>query len=125
MRTPTSTPSPVPQLPAELGPVLAALPYAELLRIDLALEGAWSETVRPLWTPAAGVVDQVHAPEARPGCRPALELYFPTFWVGMPCWRLEGGACTFDRELALLLIAEVEKRVKAAAATPPGNQPAT
>lgn len=125
MRTTTPGPGAAPPLPVELGAVLAALPYADLLRIDLALEGAWSETVRPLWTPGAGVVDQLQAPAARPGCRPALELYFPTFWVGVPCWRLERGECTFDRELALVVIAEVEKRVKAAAETPRGNKAGT
>jgi hypothetical protein len=125
MRTTTSAPSAVPQLPVELARVLAELPYADLLRIDLALEGAWSETVRALWTPASGVVDPVQAPAARPGCRPALELYFPTFWVGVPCWRLERGECTFDRELALIVIAEVERRVRSATETPPSNQPGT
>lgn len=125
MRTPPAAPGAAPHFPAELGPVLAALPYADLLRIDLALEGAWSETVRPLWTRAAGIIDSVEAPAARPGCRPSVELYFPTFWVGVPCWRVEQGECTFDRELALLLLAEVERRVKAAAGTPPGTQAGT
>jgi hypothetical protein len=114
----------MPQLPARLGRVLAALPYDELLRIDVALEGAWSETVRPLWTPADGFLGLSQVPAPRPGSRPALELYFPGFWVGIHCYRDERGEFVFDPDLAALLIAEIEARVNTIGSGPPATEPA-
>ena len=115
----------MPQLPARLGPVLAALPYEELLRIDVALEGAWSETVRPLWTRAGGFLGFSQAPAPRPGLRPALELYFTGSWVGIHCNRIEEGEYVFDPDLAALLIAEIEARVNPGGDGPPGNRTGT
>ena len=109
-------------MPARLGSVLAALPFEELLRIDVALEGAWSETVRPLWTPADGFLGLSQVPAPRPGLRPALELYFAGYWIGIHCHRVERGEYVFDPELAALLIAEVEARRKSTSGGPPGTR---
>ena len=114
----------MPQLPARLGHVLAALPFDELLRIDVALEGAWSEKVRPLWTPADGFLGLSQVPAPRPGLRPALELYFAGYWVGIHCYRDERGEYVFDPDLAALLIAEVEARVNTIGSGPPATEPA-
>ena len=114
--------SAMPPLPDRLERVLAALSYEALLRIDVALEGAWSETVGPLWTPADGFLGFSHVPAPRPGLRPALELYFAGYWVGIHCYRDEQGEYVLDRDLAALVIAEIEARVNRSGDGPPGDR---
>ena len=115
----------MPELPEQLGRLLASLPYEELLRVDVALEGAWSETVRPIWTPADGFLGFSQVPSPRRSLRPALELYFAGYWVGIHCYRDEHGESVFDRELAALLIAEIEIRATPSRDGPPSNPTGT
>ena len=92
--------------------MLATLPYADLLRVDLALEGAWSETVAPVWTREAGFLGFARAPRPQPGRRPALELYFPGYWVGLHCFREKDGTFEFDASYAREVLNYVDAAAK-------------
>jgi hypothetical protein len=96
--------------------ILTTLAYADLIRIDAALEGAWSETVTPVWTRETGFLGFAHVPGPQPGRRPALELYFPGYWVGLHCFREEDGSFVFDPSHARDVVSHVEAAVRNASA---------
>ena len=88
---------------------LANIPLRGLRRIDLALEGAWSETVAPLWTPEGGFAGFSRAPAPHPDRKPALELYFDEWWIGIHCWQRTDGRYVLDEERARAIVAWVEE----------------
>jgi hypothetical protein len=92
--------------------ILSTLPYADVLRIDAALEGAWSETVTPVWTREAGFLGFAHVPGPQPGRRPALELYFPGYWIGLHCFQEKDGSFVLDASYAREVISYVEAAVR-------------
>ena len=95
---------------------LRGIPLDAIVRIDAALEGDWSATVSPVWTRAEGLLGFAAVPRRHPARRPALELYFPGYWVGLHCYREEAGAFVFDEPRARAVVAYVEARLAAAAA---------
>ena len=97
-----------------LPPILASLPYADLLRVDAALEGDWSETVTPLWTRESGFLGFSNLPSPQPNRRPALELYFPGYWVGLHCFHDRDGRFEFDTGHARDIISYVDAAVRSA-----------
>ena len=95
-------------------PILSTLAYADLIRIDAALEGAWSETVTPVWTRDSGFLGFAHVASAQPGRRPALELYFPGYWIGLHCFQERDGSFELDASYAREIIAYVDAAVRRA-----------
>ena len=93
---------------------LRGLPLDAIVRIDAALEGDWSGTVSPVWTRADGLVGFAAVPRRHPARRPALELYFPGYWVGLHCCCEEAGTFVFDEPRARAVVAYVEMRLAAA-----------
>jgi len=57
----------------------------QVVRIDLGLEGAWSETVVCVWDPEHAFSGVPTDFPARRELRPALELYLPDGWIGIQC----------------------------------------
>jgi hypothetical protein len=94
-------------LPAPLGNV----PLSSIVRIDAALEGDWSGTVVAVWTRDDGLLGFDAVRRADPARRPALELYFPGFWIGLHCCTEVGGTFVFDEARARAVIAHVEARL--------------
>lgn len=90
--------------------ILQSIPLEGIVRIDAGLEGDWSGSVVPVWTRAEGRLrfDDVVRVHAR--YRPSLELYFDEAWVGMHCYRRQGGENVFDEDLALEVIRWIESR---------------
>ena len=86
------------------------VPLHDLVRVDLALEGAWSETVRPVWTAAEGRLDLPGDELRHPRHRPALELYFDGDWIGLHCYGEVGGEFVFDRSRAEAILTYIEAR---------------
>ena len=99
-----------------LGGLLGNLPLASIVRIDVALEGDWSGTVVPVWTRADGLLGFDDIRRADPARRPALELYFPGYWIGLHCYAESGGRFEFDEARARALIDYVERRLAAESA---------
>ena len=91
---------------------IAALSMQGIRRIDLALEGAWSETVRPIWTPDAGFLGFSAAPAPHPTRRPAIELYFDGWWIGIHCHEKRNGLFVVDRERAMAIVVHVERMLR-------------
>jgi len=94
---------------------LLALPLDAIVRIDAALEGDWSGTVVPVWSRADGFLGFDRVVRAHATHRPALELYFPGWWIGVHCHRAEGGSFVFDEPRARAVIAYVEATLAAGA----------
>ena len=105
--------------PAVLPGALHDLQLASIVRIDAALEGDWSGTVVPVWTRAEGLLGFDAVRRADPARRPALELYFPGYWIGLHCCTEAGGSFVFDEARARAVIAHVEARLGPAPAAPP------
>ncbi len=78
---------------------------AGLQRIDLALEGAWSETVVTVWTAKDGLIGFSQTP---PGS-PSLELYFEDIWIH--CYQRVGHKTHFDQSYAQAIIDWVERKL--------------
>jgi hypothetical protein len=97
--------------PVSVPRILDSLPLDGLLRIDAALEGDWSSTVRTVWfadTRCRSLED--HLP-THPAFKPSLELYFDGWWVGSHCYRREGGLNVFDKEAAHAIVDFIENRL--------------
>ena len=90
---------------------LRSVPLDALTRIDVALEGAWSETVVEVWSRRggrSGFGDVVRFHPTRP---PSVELYFPGYWIGIHCFRVAPDGLEFDEPRAHAIIAYVEARL--------------
>ena len=105
-------------LPGETAPppILPAwLPESVLehvRRIDLGVEGAWSQSVRCVWTREGTAAGTLEGLPAGPGLRPSLELYMDGGWVGVHCARREGGVQVLDADLAREWIRLVAERAR-------------
>ena len=80
---------------------------AQVTRIDVGLEGAWSETVARVWDPEGGFVGLPDDLPVAPSLRPCLELYMVEGWIGIHCFRRVAGGYELDRDRALALIGAV------------------
>ena len=84
-----------------------ALQRFEFVRIDAALEGVWSESVRSLYTPDGGWVGASVDDLSHEDFQPSIELYFDGLWLGRPAFQRRDGINVFDdreaREIAAYL----------------------
>lgn len=85
---------------------IGRLPLGSLDRIDVALEGSWSETVRTVWRPGDAAPD-LGSPLSHPSLVPSLELYWDGAWLGLHCYRRAGELNVLDEELARAMVAAV------------------
>lgn len=92
-------------------PWLCHVPLDHLTRIDVGLEGNWSETVTEVWCRSRGLVGFDRIVGGHPRFRPALELYLPDGWIGILCFRRCHGQNVFDERKARAIIAHVEQRL--------------
>jgi hypothetical protein len=82
----------------------------KILRIDLGLEGDWSNTVVTVWSRYQGRLGFSKAFISHPNYKPSLELYFSDFWLGVHCFSHKDGMYLFDEVFATKLIEYVEDR---------------
>lgn len=95
----------------EIPKIVREISLPEIQRIDVALEGAWSQSVFTVWTRAAGFKsfsDQVLSHQI---FKPSLELYFENYWLGIHCYNLIDNIFIFDTEFALEIIRFIEKEI--------------
>ena len=99
-----------PTQPASLPAWLDDVPAHKVVRIDVGLEGQWSETVTAVWSVADGFRGFDDVAKNHPTHRPAVELYLEDGWIGVPCSIESPDGQEFDEALARDLIAYVERR---------------
>ena len=92
----------------DLTALLPHLPLRTLTRIDCALEGDWSGTVAPIWTPTGGFIGFPASAISHPDFPPSLELYFHDSWLGVRCCTWDGEVWRLDEDLAHEVIGQVE-----------------
>ncbi len=89
---------------------LRDVPVQKVIRIDVGLEGQWSETVTAVWSVADGFGGFDDVVKHHPRYRQAVELYLQDGWIGVPCSIESPDGHEFDEALARDLIACVEQR---------------
>ncbi|NIQ39761.1 MAG: hypothetical protein GTN81_14405 [Proteobacteria bacterium] len=89
--------------------ILTDLSYEDLARIDVAMEGDWNATVVTVWSRERGLLGFSRVSRSHPTYKPSLELYFEDTWVGIHCFKRIDNQNVFDEELAIKVIASVEK----------------
>ena len=89
-------------------PWLTPSAMEHVVRIDVGLEGAWSESVRPVWDAERGPLPIPSELPGGPGLVPSLELYFDGGWIGIHCYRRVDGAMALDREAVAEWVREIE-----------------
>jgi len=89
---------------------LSGVPVDRVIRIDVGLEGNWSETVRPVWSRSTGFTGFEQVPRCHSEHRPALELYLADGWIGIPCFQVRNGQNVLDEARARRLVDYVESR---------------
>ena len=89
---------------------LTVFPVDRVVRIDVGLEGNWSETVRQVWSRSAGFTGFEEVARSHPEYRPAVELYLADGWIGVHCSRVIDGQNVLDEAKARLLVEYVETR---------------
>lgn len=92
--------------------MISSVPIKDIRRIDVAMEGNWSQTVTSVWTKYAGFIgfEKVEKENAR--LKPSVELYFDDYWLGIHCYNKVGGKNVFDEKLAMDIIGLVEKALR-------------
>jgi hypothetical protein len=91
--------------------LIEAISLDEIVRIDIGYEGDWSGSVVTVWTREHGLLGFDGVPDSYSDHIPSAELYFDGAWVGVHCYRTEGGRNVFDRGAALDLVRHVEARI--------------
>ena len=90
--------------------IIKNLPLNDLLRVELSLEGSWSENIRTIWLPEQEIIysniDFSHKKYI-----PSLELYFSYGWVGFNCSNLIKDRYTFDNILAKEVLIYISKKI--------------
>lgn len=87
---------------------LRSVPLDRVIRIDVGLEGNWSETVRQVWSPSKGFTGFEQVPRCHSEYRPALELYLVDGWIGIQCFQVSDGQNVLDEPKARRLVELVE-----------------
>ena len=87
--------------------LLETAPLHAVLRIDIGLEGDWSNSVVTVWTREAGFTGFETVAAAHARFKPSLELYYDGGWIGLHCYQ-DDGTNRFDEALAREIIARVE-----------------
>ena len=81
----------------------------QVVRIDLGLEGDWSNSVTCVWDREEGYRGLPDALPVGRGLRPCLELYMEGGWIGIHCFVEHEGAHVLDRERARSLVEAVDR----------------
>ena len=87
---------------------LLGAPIDRVIRIDVGLEGNWSETVKPVWSPDTGFTGFDEVVRSHVEYRPALEFCLADEWIGIRCCQAQNGLNVLDEEKARRLIEFVE-----------------
>ena len=87
--------------------LLDSAPLAIVRRIDIGLEGSWSDTVSTVWTRGSDTVTFERVPAENREFRHALELYYDGGWIGVHCWRQHADGFHFDERFARAVIERV------------------
>ncbi len=95
----------------EIPNIVKRAPLADLTRIDVALEGKWSQTVTAVWTREDGFIGFSKVEKSHRTFRPSIELYFPGFWIGVHCFRRNRGKNVFDEKLSMAIINFVNEKL--------------
>ncbi len=98
------------EVPLALPCWLRFVPVERVIRIDVGLEGKWSETVGPVWSQTGGFLGFAQVPRSHSEYRPALELYLDEGWIGLPCFKIHGGRNVLDEVRARKVVDYVESR---------------
>lgn len=96
----------------DLPKILKEIPLDNLFRIDVALEGDWSQTVVTIWTREKGLLGFSRITRSHSIFKPSLELYFENSWVGIHCFKRIENQNVFDEPLALKIIDYIENRLQ-------------
>ena len=78
--------------------LIDALQRFDVLRIDAGLEGAWSETVRAIYTPDRGWLGATLDDLTHARFKPCVEVYFEGFWLGLPAFECSAGINRIDEK---------------------------
>ena len=89
---------------------LRVMPVDRVIRIDVGLEGNWSETVRQVWSQSTGLTGFEQVARSHFEYRPALELCLAEGWIGIPCFQVLSGQNVLDEAKARRLVEYVESR---------------
>jgi len=92
--------------------LLKSVPLEGILRIDVALEGDWSQTVATVWSREAGHMGFSKVIKSHPTFKPSLELYFQAFWLGVHCFTRTKDVNVFDNNFASQIINYVESNFR-------------
>ncbi len=82
-------------------------------RIDVSLEGDWSDSVTTVWARNRGFPGFERVRRSHEKHRPSLEFYFDGSWVGVHCCNSENDHNVFNEKLARELLDFVESRLNA------------
>ena len=92
----------------ELQPMLAACETSDVDRIDVGLEGSWSQSVCTVWNRRDGWLGMTGVTREHSDFKPSVELYFSDGWIGLHCFqRLENSYVLDDSRLEQI-VSEVE-----------------
>lgn len=99
----------------DLIPLLSACRLDDIARIDIGLEGDWSNTVQVVWTRNDGALSLEEPLLEHGSFKPSLELYFDNGWIGLHCFRRVGDKNVPDVALLKRVIGTVETALDAEA----------
>jgi len=95
----------------ELPKVVYEIGLENIKRIDLGLEGSWSDSVVVIWSRESGFTGFESVTATHPNFKHSLELYFDGYWVGIHCFKREQDRNVFDEQFAKKIIDFVQDRV--------------
>ena len=95
----------------ELPRLLSACPLADLMRIDVGLEGDWSGSVTTVWSRANGWQGLSRVVRGHEKFKPSLELYFIGGWIGLHCFNRVGKTNVLDEAFLQRVVLQVEKAI--------------
>lgn len=87
------------------------LDLSGLIRIDYSIEGAWNDNLTVIWERDKGMLDYSSINRSHEIHKPAIELYFPGYWLGLHCYNEDQGKYIFDENYALRIIKYIEKQL--------------
>lgn len=96
----------------ELQPLLSACDIDDLDRIDVGLEGSWSQSVCTVWTRGGGWIGTQAAVKEHAIFKPSVELYFSNGWIGLHCFRRQGDSNVLDEPHLEQIVSRVEAALR-------------
>ena len=88
----------------------ASIALEKVDRIEIGLEGAWTQTAVVVWTRRDGFLG-VEGIAQEPDRRPVLELVFPGGWLGIHCATGERPTYRLDENRLRAIVAAVESTI--------------